>query len=117
EQPKLVAAITGHYGFSPRLTNVITTPPGNIDFTKEAASGDRPASRRDRVKAWIGAAPGGSDLEALGGGNSLQVPSRDIAMKMLRSNMNYMNLAQNLWHWHAVEYGNSCKLAPAQRIE
>ncbi|KAI5795126.1 hypothetical protein EDC01DRAFT_654181 [Geopyxis carbonaria] len=117
EQADLVAAITSKYGFSPRLTNVITTPPMSAAALAPAPQRPPSARRRSRIFHPRSTRP---DIETgsehvhghgHGHGHGQQVPPTDIEMRQLAAarlaGTNYMDLAQSVWHWHAVEWGNS----------
>ncbi|TGZ84933.1 hypothetical protein EX30DRAFT_337380 [Ascodesmis nigricans] len=134
EQMKLVSAITSHYNFSPRLTSVITTPPTRVPPAVSPPTPQRSQSIRARIKREFKdrVRSGGRDIESGSSGvttgassTHLQVPgqrdmvemntfdasvsrrrSREIMAESRPKDPNYMDLAQTLWHWHAVEWGN-----------
>jgi hypothetical protein len=125
EQADLVNAITTYYGFSPRLSKVITTPPV-LQQPASLPRGSLPSRRRDRFLGRTGDESGRRDVEA-----QYQPPAtahllqplahepmqvEDVVEMVAMQNattpgtkMNYMNLVQNVWHFHAVEWGGRCK--------
>lgn len=129
EQRKLVSTITSHYNFSPRLTSVITTPPAAAAKLASASANSSAPGLTERhagkLRNWRGGSSGhsGNSRDVENGG--LQVPAGSttgVEMQQMHSRTagrrgmgasaevgNYMDLAQKLWHWHAVEWGNECR--------
>jgi len=131
DQAELVNTITEYYGFSPRLSKVITTPPVS---RRHPPPSIRPPSRmRDR---FLGRGSGSSGLEEMVRdieqqqqqeemphsmylqpktnqpmhiGDAIEMVEMENATNPTASKMNYMNLVQNVWHFHAVEWGGRCK--------
>lgn len=175
DQAELVNAITDFYGFSPRLSKVITTPPAS--WPLPAPPSPRPSvRRRDRFLGRTGpGGPGERDgdpdpeaaaatatapaLSALAPPPSSAPPpspapslylalpayaptigsppvptvveptapgiEQALEMSALPNpmadratvgsggiKMNYMNLVQKVWHFHAVEWGGRCTCFP-----
>jgi hypothetical protein len=133
EQADLVNAITEYYGFSPRLSKVITTPPVSRQ-TAPLHPVRLPSRRRDRILgrgSSAGDESGQRDVEALQStpsvehlrpltrepmnvGDVLEMAAMENATNT-GAKMNYMNLVQNVWHFHAVEWGGRCKEYLARR--
>ncbi|KAA8913534.1 hypothetical protein FN846DRAFT_897178 [Sphaerosporella brunnea] len=130
EQPDLVNAITEYYGFSPRLSKVVTTPPVARQHAPPLPV-HLPSRRRDRIlgrgtsAAYESGGGGGRrDVEAqeatysaasqllqplaapepLRVSDGLEMVAMENAVNP-RAQMNYMNLVQKVWHFHAVEWG------------
>lgn len=111
--------ITAHYGCSPRLTNVILTPPAQTDSTMKMPSPTNARRKRDRFfgRSEGAAEEGVSTLPNRKMPSQSSIQTQDILELAEFENvaasqtgatsprMNYMNLVQNVWHFHAVEWG------------
>lgn len=133
DQAELVNSITEHYGFSPRLSKVITTPPASRPRPPLSV---RPPSRmRDRILGRTSASSGLEEMvkdleqqqlhqqgelphsmylqpntnQPMHVGDGLEMVDLENAVSPAAPKMNYMNLVQNVWHFHAVEWGGRCK--------
>ncbi|CCX12232.1 Similar to hypothetical protein [Tuber melanosporum Mel28]; acc. no. XP_002839811 [Pyronema omphalodes CBS 100304] len=124
DQKDLVNAITNFYGFSPRLAKVITTAPASRRRIR--AVSPRPSLRmRDRFLGRLSGesrelrdrdpeiainvhAPAGQFLSVEQTAEALEMAARVAVGPGLGGGggkMNYMNLVQKVWHFHAVEWG------------
>lgn len=111
-QNPLVDAVTAYYGFSPRLTNVITTPPSEPAKSAAAATLAERRSKRQRVRNVFRLQANDVEQGDTAPDEQFQngVPLAPLADAQKSSEkMNYMNLVRNVWHWHAVEYGGRCE--------
>jgi hypothetical protein len=128
DQKDLVNAITNFYGFSPRLAKVITTAPASRRriravsprpslrmrhrFLGRLSGESRELRDRDPEIAINVHAPAGQFLSVEQTAEALEMAARVAVGPGLGGGggkMNYMNLVQKVWHFHAVEWGGRCK--------